>query len=135
MQTSTRGFHLLELLSTVAIISMLAALSFPLYAQYLVQARRLEAANTLAKLAVAMEKFHIEHNTYEDATLADLHFPDTIAKNHYRLMIQTASHHDYTLLAQPLGKQAEKDTQCAGLLLYANDKRAVTGSGKVEECW
>lgn len=130
-----RGFHLVEILSTVAILSILAALCLPLYSQYTTGVKRVEAENTLGKLAVAMEKFYIEHNSYENATLEALNFPATIAKDHYRLAIQTATNNDYALIAEPLGKQAEKDQRCAGLILYSNDKKAVTGSGSIDECW
>jgi type IV pilus assembly protein PilE len=134
MVKSENGFHLIEVLTTVAIMSILITLCLPLYSQYLVQARRLEAASTLSRLAVAMEKFHIEHNTYQGATLVALHFSDTIAKNNYQLRIQSENN-DYILLAQPIGKQAEKDTQCAGLILYANGKQAITGNSNVSQCW
>lgn len=134
MCKSENGFHLIELLTTVAIMSILVTFCLPLYSQYMVQAKRLEAASMLSRLSIAMEKFHIENNTYEGATLAALHFSDTIANNQYQLRIQTANN-DYTLLAQPKGMQAEKDTQCAGLILYANGRKDVTGNGNVSECW
>jgi type IV pilus assembly protein PilE len=134
MNQISRGFHLVEMLSTLAIMSILVALCLPLYSNYLMQGRRLEAATSLSTLAIAMEKFHIEHHTYADATLAALHIPETLSGNHYRLMIQTASNHDYTLLAEPIGKQA-KDDNCKGLLLYADGRKAVTGTARMEECW
>lgn len=71
---TSRGFHLVELLTTVAIVGMLAAFVLPLYSQYTIGTKRLEAASMLSRLAVAMEKFHVEHNTYEHATLAALNF-------------------------------------------------------------
>ena len=135
MNKSENGFHLIEVLTTVAIMSILITLCLPLYSQYLVQARRLEAASNLSRLSVAMEKFHFEHNTYEGATLAALNFSDSIAKNNYQLRIQPAANNDYTLFAKPIGRQAEKDTQCAGLILYANGKKDMTGYGNVSECW
>lgn len=129
------GFHFIELLTTVALIGIVTALCLPLYSQYSVQARRMEAANTLSKLAIAMEQFHIEHHNYRDATLAALHVSETIAKNNYRVAIQNATETDYQLIAIPQGKQAEQDVQCASLILQGNTQKSVTGLGKVEECW
>lgn len=129
------GFNLMEIMIVIAIISIISTLSFPLYSQYVVHARRLEAASMLSKLAVAMEQFHIEHNTYADATLTALNFSETVAKNNYRLTIQTANNNNYVLSAIPLGKQAEKDALCAALTLNANNQKGVTGSGNVSECW
>ena len=79
-----RGFHLLEILATLTIISLLIAVSLPVYTQYLVKAKRAEVV-TVSKLAFAMEQFHLEHDTYEHARLADLQIPQTVAKNHYQL--------------------------------------------------
>jgi type IV pilus assembly protein PilE len=135
MHHSFRGFHLIEILITLSIISILAAFCFPIYSQYIVQGQRLEAASTLEKLAIAMEKFHIENNTYENASLAALNFPSVIAKNNYQLIIKAATNNDYILVAKPLGRQAEKDTHCAQLILYSNDKKAVTGNADMSECW
>jgi type IV pilus assembly protein PilE len=132
---TTRGFHLIEILMVLAIISIVTAFALPLYSQYMTGTRRLEAANTLSRLAVAMERFHIENNTYENATLAALSFPETIAKNNYHLAIQSASNNDYSLIAEPVGNQAEKDPRCAALILSANNKKTVTGPGSVAECW
>jgi len=134
MHKSAKGFHLIEMLSAMAILSILVSLCLPIYSQYIVQAKRLEAASMLSKLSAAMEKFHLEQNTYEGATLARLNFPITIANNHYQLHIQTTAN-DYTLLAKPIGKQAEKDTACGGLILQADGRKEVTGTGNVNECW
>lgn len=82
-----------------------------------------------------MEKFRIEHDADQKPTLAELNFPSIIAKNNYRLQIQFAKNNDYVLIAEPLGKQARKDSQCQQLMLLANNQRAISGSGKVEECW
>jgi type IV pilus assembly protein PilE len=129
-----KGFHLIEILITLAIISILTAFCLPLYSKYIVQTRRLEATTTLSTLAIAMEKFQIEHNTYEGATLAALSFSDT-AKNNYHVFIQSATNNDYTLVAEPYAKQAEKDAECASLILHADNKKEISGYGKVRECW
>ncbi|VVC75285.1 Fimbrial protein [Aquicella siphonis] len=129
------GFHLIEILLTIAMAGIIAALSLPLYSQYMVQARRAEAAGMLARLAVAMEQFHIEHNSYAGATLSDLKFPDVIARNSYHLAIQQTSVGEYQLRAIPLGKQAQDDQRCAALILYSSAQKGVSGPGSVSECW
>lgn len=130
-----KGFHLIEIMIVIAIIGILASICFPIYTQPTIKARRLEAETMLVKLAIALEEFHLEHQTYEGAVLSDLNFSEFIAANNYRLAIQTATDHDYVLHAQPLGKQAEKDKECGTLILDAHNQKNVTGSGKVTECW
>lgn len=116
-------------------MSILTLISVPLYSQYLVQTHRLEAANTLTKLAIAMEEYHIEHHTYYGATLAALRFPDKIGKNSYELSIKNITNENFLLLATPLNYQAKKDALCQTLTLHANGKKGVTGTGKVNDCW
>ena len=129
------GFHLIELLITLSVIVILAAMSIPTYSQYLVYEKRIEAKSALAKLAIKMEHYHIEHNTYEGATLDALRMPAHIAKDNYQLHIQMAKGADYTLAAIPLGRQAEKDMACGTLTLNAVGKKGITGTGDLNECW
>jgi type IV pilus assembly protein PilE len=109
------GFSLIELLTTLSIAAIIAAFCLPLYTQYLTKTHRLEAQTILSKLAIEMEKFHIEHNTYESATLDGLGFSENIAKNNYRLSIQSTQN-DYTLFAKRTGKQEE-------IILYSTGRK------------
>jgi len=129
------GFHLIEILIVLSIISIFASITLPRYSQYVAHEKRLEAAGALTKLAVAMEQYQIENNTYENATLENLHFSSTVAKNAYRLYIQTATETDYLLVAAPNDKQAENDPECGALTLDAKGNRGVSGSGEIETCW
>lgn len=130
-----RGFHLIEVLMTLAIIAVLVALSWPLYSQHFVHERRMEAQGMLAKLALSMEEFHIQHNTYQGATLHALKFPEQIVKNQYLLMIHSATDDDFLLIAKALGNQAKRDKTCKTLTLRANGERGVVGHRKPEDCW
>lgn len=129
------GFSLLELMITLSIIGIMMSMALPIYSHHLIVARRAEAATTLFKLALAMEKYHVENNTYQSATLGNLHFTEIIAKNNYQLIIQTATQHDYVLIARPLGEQAKKDTLCGALTLNAVDEKNIMGTGKITDCW
>jgi type IV pilus assembly protein PilE len=133
MQKS-QGFHLIEIISALAITSIVLTFAYPLYSDYLLKTNRLAASTSLQQLANAMEKYHLQFNTYENATLAALHFPEKIPAN-YKLSIQSATLDDYVLIAEPLNKQAANDNACGRLILHANDKKAVSGSAKAEECW
>lgn len=132
MTKKQNGFQLIEILTTLTIISILVALTLPLYTQYLVQAKRLQAKTTLTKLAAAMEKFYMAHDTYNGATLATLNFSEPNTEKNYQLKIET-DNHDYTLIAMAIGKQAENDNTCRELILAANNKHGTEGDGK--DCW
>lgn len=129
------GFQLMELMVTLFIISLLIAISLPRYSHHLVQARRLEAENMLAKLALTIEQYYLSHHTYQGATIAALRFPEFVAKNNYQLKIELADDDTYLLMANPLGFQAEKDTLCGALTLHSSGEKNIRGLGKIEDCW
>src|SRR5438105_4977721 len=101
------GLHLIEILSVMFIACLLSAISLSLYGHHLVHTNRLQAAQSLLELAVAMESYYVEQGSYQGADLDMLHFPKYIAKRSYQLMIQSATREYYQVLASPIGKQAE----------------------------
>jgi len=129
------GFHLIEILISLSLVSLLAAISLPIYSHYFVKEKRYEAFSTLNKLAIALEQYHIENDTYENATLKKLKFPEKVVNGNYQLQLQSLRADSYRVMAKPIGQQARKDTMCGGLILNSIGEKRITGSGKVEECW
>lgn len=131
----TKGFNLIELLITLAIISILSALCLPVYSEHIIRARRLEAEINLIKLANALEKYYLLNNTYENATLNQLNFSSLIADNQYQLQIVSVNSSEFSIKAIPLKKQADEDALCGSILLNSSGNKAITGSGNISECW
>lgn len=130
-----KGFHLIEMMIVIAMISILASIAFPIFTQPMTKTRRLEAESMLIKLAIALEEFHLEHQSYEGATLSELNFSEFIADKNYQLAIRSSTDHDYLVAAKPWGKQDENDKACGTLMLDSNNQKSVTGSARVNECW
>ena len=61
---TSEGFTLLELMITVAIIAILAAVSIPAYRGYIDAAKMTEAHNNLAAIRLAQEEYFLEKNEY-----------------------------------------------------------------------
>jgi len=65
--TRSRGFTLLELMVTMAIISILAAIAIPSYSEYVRRSRITEAFATLSGMRVKMEQHFQDNRTYATA--------------------------------------------------------------------
>lgn len=130
-----QGFHLFELLIVLVIVGILTTLSIPLYSHYMAKSHRLEAMIALKKLAASLEIYFSENNTYQGATLENLNFSPFVAKDSYQLSILENLNDTYTLLATPLGDQAEKDMLCGTLTLNSLGEIKVEGTGQISDCF
>jgi type IV pilus assembly protein PilE len=67
-----RGYSLIELLVTVAIVAIIATGAVASYSRYIVRASRVDATSALLRLASAQEKFYAQNGLYaDDAAMAE----------------------------------------------------------------
>lgn len=59
-----RGFTLVELLITVAIVALLAAIAFPAYDDYVVRGKLVEGINGVMSLRVKLERYYQDYQSY-----------------------------------------------------------------------
>ena len=128
------GFSLLELLITLAIVSILAVIIYPSYNFYIVKIRRNNAAIALIDIAASMEEYYAINNKYDGATLNNLQIDDSGYKDFYQINI-TANADSYSLKADPIGVQKDMDELCQSLILDQNSKKSITGTGIASDCW
>jgi type IV pilus assembly protein PilE len=67
MPSIRRGFTLIELMITVAIVAILASIAVPAYKDYVVRGRIPEGTNALSALQVKMEQYFQDNHTYTGA--------------------------------------------------------------------
>lgn len=69
MKKSSRGFTLIELMITVVIVAVLAAVAYPSYRAYVLKSKRAEARTALMDLLQQQERFMTQRNTYSDPVI------------------------------------------------------------------
>ena len=116
MKTKTHGFTLVELMIAVAIIGILAAITYPSYTANIREAKRADAKGALVSLANAMEQWKMQNpdptGGYIGATLGAggifaAQVPTSGGAANYHLNIDSTAT-TYTLTATPvLGDDSE----------------------------
>ena len=136
--TSTaRGFTLIELMITVAVVGILAAVAYPSYQSYMSKSRRLDAKISLMSAAQAMERFYTENMSYASATAGTV-FPTSSNEGHYTIGFADGSPaaEAFTLTATPVASGPQNGDKCGTFTLNnlgAQDVADATLSAA--ECW
>ena len=106
-----RGFSLIELMITVVIVGVLAAIAIPNYTRYMVRGHRTEAQAVLMDIAQREQQFFLDNRAYT-GTLSNLNgfvVPANVAKFYdvtVALPIPTPIPPTFTATAAPKGSQS-----------------------------
>jgi type IV pilus assembly protein PilE len=137
-----RGFTLIELMITVAIVAILAAVAYPAYTSYLVRTKRVAAQSFMQTVGSRQEQamlnarsyFSVATGTAAEWTAVSMTVPAEVASN-YILTVASSASPSYTVTAVPQGVQATKDAKCGTLRLTNTGVKSITGTSTVAECW
>lgn len=130
-----RGFTLVELMITVAIIAIIASLALPAYDSHIQRTRRAAATSCLMEYAQIMERTYTTTMSYATATVTQNSCSNQVNGAYsfgFDAGQPTAT--TFTILAVPQGAQL-KDTACGTLGINHLGVRTVTGGKSVSECW
>ena len=134
---SSRGFTLIEIMITVAIIGILAAVALPAYQTYVLRAGRTEGQAALMDAAARQEQFYLGNKTYA-TTIAAINGIVTTESNRYTITVDAPTGGCpittcYKITATAINAQAA-DATCTALTLDSSDVKGAAGTDP-DACW
>lgn len=148
-----RGFTLLELMITVVVISILAAIALPSYSLYVRKGKRAEGKAALMKAVQAQERYYTANNTYADSSTFGTLFglssgaavysrdsgttPNSDATSPYVLSIAAGATGtiatSFKVVATP--QSGFTDPECAIMSITNTGLKSASGTGGLTTCW
>ena len=142
------GFTLIELMIVIGIVAVLAAIAYPAYTQFVMQANRTDATKTLQLAAQAMERCYSVNFTYLPALpatpcmvngnpMVDQSTMQT-PNNFYTITFNIPDAQDYSLVAVPVAAPQTSDNQCQQFTLFSSGQQTALDSGNnpnTQTCW
>jgi type IV pilus assembly protein PilE len=138
-----KGFTLIELMITVAIIGVIAAVAYPSYLKSAAKGRRADAKAEITKASQALERCYTQYGQYNSANCSEVALLTsgfTSAKGYYTINFAvstdiTATTFEVTATAISTGPQA-KDTDCTIMALDSTGKQTSGGNTTdTGSCW
>jgi len=135
-----KGFSLIELMITVAIVGILTAIAYPSYVEHVNRSRRADAEATLMELAQWMERNYMLSSRYDqdsqgnsiDSTSLQTPIKDRSILAYYVFAFNNIAVNAFTVSATPQGAQV--NDRC-GTLTLDNLGQKGTAYLSVQECW
>nr|WP_067296769.1 type IV pilin protein [Marinobacterium profundum] len=132
VNSSSRGFTLIELMIVVAIIGIIAAITYPSYIDYVRKARRAEAQSVLIDTQIKQERYRAYNNQYASTAtiLAANSLAVTTSDDYYIYAISSATPSAYTISASAKATADQiNDTNCENLSLDQGNNKLPA------DCW
>lgn len=130
------GFTLIELMITVAIVAILAAIVYPSYREQVLKSHRAEGKSALMQIAQNLERCYTATNTYAGCAPApNRTFPFDTEHGRYRITRENPEGANTYLLTATRQAGQTADTRCGNLTLNEAGTKTVSGTSTVQNCW
>lgn len=139
-----RGVTLLELLTALVIVAVLAAIAIPTYRSHVLRTQRTDATAALLRIQGAQEKFFIQNNRYSDRIATPppegLGVDTVSGQGFYDLRVELgADRASFRAVAEPRAAAGQiDDRRCRRFSIDQNGLRMAydaRGNESTAECW
>ncbi len=136
LRRRARGFTLIELMVTVAIAAILASVAIPMYRDYVIRSRIIDATSKLSDFRVRMEQYFMDNRTYVDSGKCGVADPKDTDDAGFTITCADASATAYTATAKGKDSKGMKGFEYQIVASGAKKTSAVpTGWTTNDECW
>ena len=154
MKQTQKGFTLIELMISLAIVAMLVAIAYPAYNDYVVRSRRAEAKRALVTAAQFLERRYSTQNTYLNDLTSSTPValptnmtcaPECGARQTHTIAYSTLippTQNSFVLVATAIGGQLEGETRLMECISFTLDnfgqRRAYSDTASSvlnQRCW
>lgn len=135
------GFTLVELMITVGIVGILAAIAIPAYNAYVRQANRTDATRTMLQDAQALQRCYSQYFTYlptAPATCPIVAGTTNSPAGYYSITVAIPTATTYTITATPQNPPQTNDTSCTTFTLQSSGQETAQNSAAADStstCW
>jgi type IV pilus assembly protein PilE len=139
------GFSLIELLITIMIIGILAAIAYPSYMSYAHSSDRTDARTTMMNVAQVLQRCYSQTFNYNScligATPAGVTGasagPTPSPQGYYNITVAVGPANDQYLITAtpPAGSFQAKDSLCTSFTLASSGAQAATPAANSQTCW
>ena len=135
-RSRARGFTLIELMVTVAIAAILASVAIPMYRDYVMRSRIIDATSKLSDFRVRMEQYFMDNRTYANGAACGVADPKDTDDAGFTITCKDASATAYTATATGKDSKGMKGFEYQIVASGAKKTSAVpTGWTSSDDCW
>ena len=134
-----KAFTLIELLITLVIIGILAAIAYPTYIHLQYRAHRADGQIALLNTAGYIEQYYNRYNTYIGVSMNQINAPVTSPKGFYQITIPENYLTPTTYIILAIPQKAQQNDEKCGVLAINNlgqKGREINGEFVQDiQCW
>ena len=134
--TKNGGMTLVELLIVVAIVAILASITFPSWNSQVLKARRADAKNALMFVLAEQEKYRANNGSYaSNMSALGLSTYNSSSRDYYNVSIVSSSASAFVASAAPNTNSEQHGDGCGTFAINQSGPDDSSGYASIADCW